>query len=69
MVTSYFVKNGNTLGYTQSDHPTLFGVLAGKPQHGGDNWMNGPVTITEQDKLEPATIADFDRFRHKGHIA
>lgn len=70
-MVKYFVKNANTLGYINDEQPNMFGVLAGKPQLGGDDWMNGPVPVSPSDKLVPATIADFDFFRvcHKGHIA
>lgn len=69
-MVNYFVKNENTLGYVYDEQPKLFGVLASKPQYGGDDWMNSPVMITPGDVMRKATIADFDYFRvsHVGHI-
>ncbi len=69
-MTSYHVLNENTLCYLQ-DGSSLYGVLAGKPQLGGHNWINGPVAVSNLDKLRPATLEDFDFYRvcPKGHIA
>lgn len=69
-MANYFVKNENTLGYVFDEQPNLFGVLAGKPQLGGDDCMNSPIMIMSCDKLRKATIADFDYYRvsHVGHI-
>lgn len=70
MNPTYYVKNENTLGYIYSEQPEFFNILAGKPQLGGDNWMDGFVAHGSSDKLRPATQADFDYFRvcSKGHI-
>jgi hypothetical protein len=69
-MTSYHVLNENTLCYLQ-EGSTLFGVLAGKPQLGGHDWLNGPVAVTGSDNLRSATLADFETFRVSptGHIA
>lgn len=70
MSVKYFVKNENTLGYIFDEQPSYFGVLASKPQHGGDDWMNSPVMVKASDKLREATQTDFDYYRvsSKGHI-
>ncbi|OSO51462.1 hypothetical protein BV363_03017 [Pseudomonas syringae pv. actinidiae] len=69
-MTSYHVLNENTLCYLQ-DGAGLYGVLAGKPQHGGHDWINGPVVVSSLDKLRPATLEDFNFYRvcPAGHIA
>lgn len=59
----YYVKNENTLGYVMAGQPHMFGVLASKPQLGGDNWVNGPTVIRAADKLRLATEADFAHYR------
>jgi hypothetical protein len=68
---TYFVKNGNTLGYIYAETPGSFEVLHGSVILGGDDWKNGSVALSPIDKLVPATLADFDKFRvcSKGHIA
>lgn len=70
-MTKYYVMDGHTLGYVIDERPEYFGVLAGKPQHGGYDWENGYVIIMPSDNLKPATEADFEYFRvcPKGHIA
>lgn len=60
---AYYVKNENTLGYIFDAQPTLFCVLASKPQHGGDDWRNGPRVIGSLDKVRRATASDFDYYR------
>lgn len=70
MNATYFVKNENTLGYVYPAQPEFFNIIAGKPQIGGDNWVDGFVAIGESDKLRVATKEDFDHFRvcSKNHI-
>lgn len=63
VTTQYIVLNENTLGYITDLQPTLMGVLAGKPQHGGHDPKNGPVPIGPTDDVRAANIADFDHFR------
>lgn len=63
MSGKFFVKNENTLGYIFDEQPKLFGVLASKPQHGGDDWMNSPVVIASADTLRKATEEDFEYYR------
>lgn len=69
-MTSYHVLNENTLCYLQ-EGSSLYGVLAGKPQLGGHDWINGPVAVSSLDVLRPATLEDFDFYRVSpaGHIA
>lgn len=71
----YVVINENTLGYYCQvveggafDH---IQVLAGKPQLGGRNWIDGYFMPSSLDKIRPATQKDFDYYRvcSKGHIA
>ena len=71
MATKYIVLNENTLGYIFDDQPDVMGVLAGKPQLGGHDWFNGPVSMTTIDKTRVATLKDFEFFRVDpvGHIA
>ena len=59
----YLVKNGHTLGYVQPEAPNSFNVLHGSPLLGGHDWKNGPVAFGPSDKLVPATLDDFKRFR------
>lgn len=70
MNAAYFVKNENTLGFVYSEQPEFFNILAGKPQIGGDDWMDGFVVISKSDNLRVATKEDFDHFRvcSKNHI-
>lgn len=69
-MTTYHVLNEHTLCYLQ-EGSSVYGVLAGKPQLGGHNWINGAVSVSRVDKLRPATRDDFEVFRvcHKGHIS
>lgn len=62
MTTKFYVVNENTLCFKIEGDP-MMGVLAGKPQLGGRNWMNGPFTVTPSDKLRKATLQDFDFYR------
>jgi precorrin-3B methylase len=59
---TYYVMNGNTLGYIFDEQPGVLGVLASKPQLGAD-LSEEPKTITSSDKLKPATLKDFEFFR------
>ena len=43
--------------------PKVFGVLAGKLQLGGHDWISGPVSIAKNDVLRSATLEDFAFFR------
>ena len=69
--SKYYVLNGHTFGHINPLYPKIFGVLQGDIFKNGHDWKNGPVTIVPSDKLEPATLANFERFRvcPKGHIA
>jgi hypothetical protein len=69
-MTKYYVLNENTLIYSQ-EGTTLYGVLAGKIQLGGHDWLNGPISVGRLDVLRAATLEDFEYFRvdPKGHIA
>lgn len=51
--------------------PRALAILASKPQLGGHDWINGPVSVGPADMLRPATLDDFDFFRvdPTGHIA
>ena len=68
---AYAVLNEHTLGYVTDAQPNWFGVLASKPQRGGYDPKNGPVSIANGAGLRPATLADFEFYRvcPKGHIA
>lgn len=68
-MTIYQILNENTLCYSL-EGSSLLGVLAGKPQLGGHNWINGPVAVGCSDKLRQATLEDFDLYRVSpyGHI-
>lgn len=70
MPTQYYVKDGHTLGYIDDRQPNSFGVLAGKPQLGGHDSLQGYVQVSRLDVLRPATLADFEFFRvsPKGHM-
>lgn len=67
--TTYHVEGGHTLLYRQPGDP-MHGILAGKPQLGGRDWMDG-VCIPDPADLRPATLDDFDffRVRPEGHLA
>ena len=70
--TKYLVVNENCLGYADDlTRPFLLGVLQGSVARGGPDWKNGPVFVTEQDTVRPATLQDFEDYRvsPKGHIA
>lgn len=58
--SKYVVYNANTLCYRQPGSQML-GVLAGNIN--GRDWRNGPIFLTAQDDLRPATSEDFQRFR------
>lgn len=58
----YYVLNDHTLGYVFPKQPQWLGVL-GADIHGYGNPLQGPVCLTVADKLRPATVADFKRFR------
>lgn len=60
---TYYVLNGHTLGYVFDAEQDVFGVLASKPQLGGLDWFDGPVTLTPSDSLKEATEEDFKYFR------
>ncbi len=64
----YIVVNENTLGYRISNGE--IGVLHGSVIRGGRNWMNGPFLLSPNDKVRPATLADFESYRvcPKGHL-
>lgn len=62
-MTTYHVLNENTLGYVDATMPEVFGVLAGKLQLGGHDWISGPVSIAKNDVLRSATLEDFAFFR------
>lgn len=66
----YFVLNEHTLCYSQ-EGSSLLGVLAGKPQLGGHDWLNGPINVSVSDTLRAATLQDFEYFRvsSTGHIS
>lgn len=68
--STYFVKDGHTLGFIQEARPGWFNVLHGSVLLGGHDWRNGPVPLTSLDTLIPATAEDFDTFGvcSKGHI-
>lgn len=70
MTTQYLVWNENTLCYSE-ENSTMLGVLAGKAQTGGRDWINGPFIPAPTDSLRPATVKDFEYFRvHPGgHLA
>jgi hypothetical protein len=70
-MTTYHVLNESTLVYADPRQPGVLGVLAGKPQSGGHDWRDGPITATPSDTLRPATLADFDFYRvdPAGHVA
>ena len=65
----YLVVNENTLGYRKPGS-MLLGVLHASVIKGGHNWLNGPVLLTNNDKVRPATLADFAEYRvsPKGHL-
>ncbi|QFR55748.1 hypothetical protein JC221_102 [Yersinia phage JC221] len=63
MATKFYVKNENTLGYVFDEQPEYFCILAGKPQLGGDDCMDGYVVIGSGDTLRKATVEDFDYYR------
>lgn len=65
----YIVKNESTLCYRQ-EGSHFVGVLAGSVLRGGHNPLYGPVCISPNDTVRPATLADFEFFRvsPKGHI-
>ena len=67
----YVVVNENTLGIIREGYPNTLEVLAGSVIRGGYNPMNGPIGITKNDNIRPATYEDFDTFRlcPKGHMA
>lgn len=72
MTVSYFVLNENTLGYIDDQTPTIFGVLAGKPQLGGHDWQNGPLSVPiDYPAARPATLVDFEYYRvcANGHLS
>ncbi len=66
----YVVLNNHTLGYIYAEQPGLLGVLASKPQLGGHDPMNGPVSIGDSDQMRAATLNDFAfyRIQPEGHI-
>lgn len=63
MTVKYIVKDENTLGYINDEHPNLMGVLFGSRLKGGHDWLNGPVLITSDTQVRPATKEDFETFR------
>jgi hypothetical protein len=69
-VGGHYVLNEHTLCYSQVG-TSFYGVLAGKPQLGGHDWKNGPISVVSTDTLRPATLEDFEFYRvcPKGHIA
>lgn len=67
-MTTYHVEGEHTLLYRQPGDPN-HGILAGKPQLGGRNPMDGVCRPDPKD-LRPATVEDFHffRVRPEGHI-
>lgn len=59
--TTYHVCGGHSLLYRQ-EGMTNYGILAGKPQLGGYDPMNGTCQ-PDLALLRPATLADFEFFR------
>jgi len=66
--TTYHVEGEHSLLYRQEGMHD-YGILTGKPQLGGRNWIDG-VCIPDPRDLRPATVADFEFFRvcPKGHL-
>jgi hypothetical protein len=58
MIT-YYVKDGQTLGYMDDSSPQTFGVLSGGLR--GHNPKNGPVSSFGAE-LRPATLPDLEHF-------
>lgn len=69
-MTQYVVLGEHTLGYIHAKQPDYLAVLAGKPQLGGHNPMNGQVFLGGDPDIRPATVVDFEFFRvcPLGHI-
>jgi hypothetical protein len=68
-MTTYHVEGNHTLLYHRKGE-LRFGILAGKPQLGGRNPMDG-TCLPFPPALRPATAEDFDFFRvqpPKGHF-
>jgi len=66
--TTYHVESGHSLLYHQEGDP-FYGILAGKPQLGGRDPMDG-ICSPDTNNLRLATIEDFAffRVRHEGHL-
>lgn len=61
--TTYVVVDEHTLGYVLPPEASWIGVLAGKPQFGGCDPVNGPVSAYRTNSMRRATPEDFDYFR------
>ncbi|SCW95345.1 hypothetical protein [Ancylobacter rudongensis] len=72
-MNAYYVLNGHTLGYINPAQPNVFGILHASVLRGSTfgrlDWFT--ITAPGVDRLEPATLADFDAFRvcPKGHLS
>ena len=58
---AYYVEGEHTLLGKHPMEPAHI-ILAGKPQLGGRNWMDG-TCYPDPAKLRPATVEDFHAFR------
>jgi len=63
-VIGYVVMNENCVGYLFDIQGYLHvGILGSSIIKGGPNWKNGPVPVSEMDRIRAAKKADFEEFR------